>query len=212
MKWTLSIFFLIPLTILLIFYPFYTINTVSSQQLFVPDHGLNVTQDMIILLSNLTDLFSERGDFISTNMTNNLFDDSQQSGSSFANLYADPESITLGGMVLMENSSRLIYQTNPSFITEGHLVANLPCDPNNFSNITILGGKIPTFQAIPLEPIYEFSNPGSVCSYQISLFSNATHPISQIVIHNNSTEEVLLPLSSKIIIGVLKLANNNTIN
>src|SRR5687767_2497668 len=101
----------------------------------------------------------------------------------------------------------LIYETNPFFITEGHLSANLPCDANNFSNITMLTGKVPILRAIPLEPIREFSNAGELCSYQISLSSNATNPISQIAIQNNSTEEIQLPLASTIIIGASKLAS-----
>jgi hypothetical protein len=212
LKSTISFFFLIPLTIILSFSVFNTISIVSSQQPFHPGNEINVTQDMIILLSNLTDLFSEKDNSISTNIGNNFFDESQQSNLSLINLYGDPESIALGGIVLLENSSRLVYQTNPFFITEGQLSANLPCDGNTFTNIMVLGGNISAFQALPLEPIYEFSDPGRLCSYQSSLLSNATHPISQIVIRNNSTEEVVLPLSSKIMIGVSKLANNDTIN
>ena len=191
---------------------FHTINFASSQQIFTSDNEPNVTKDMIILLSNLTELFRERNEVTSSIFTDQLSDLPQQNDSSLIYTYTDPGSIELGGIVLLENSSRLVYQTNPFFIAEGHLSSNLPCDNNNFSKVNILGGKIPSLRLIPLEPVYEFSDPGRLCTYQVSLSSNATYPISQIVIQNNSTEEILLPLSSKILIGVSELAKNNTIN
>jgi hypothetical protein len=141
-------------------------------------------------------------------MTDEISDSSQQNNSNLF-YYGDPELIDLGGIVMLENSSRLVYQTNPFFITESHLSANLPCHTNYFSKITMLGGKIPEFRTISLEPIYEFSEPGRICSYQATLNSNATDPISQIVIQNNSSEELLLPLATKIMTGVSVMAKNS---
>lgn len=197
---------------LLITFTFQPSNIGNSQPNLISGNNENVTLDMVNFLSNLTNSLTQSKEITSNSMVN---DNNRQVEYDVSNLnytFISPESILLGNTVLPKYSIMPVYETNPFIISQGHLSANLPCNETYETNINILVGKIPYLRSIPLEPLPDLSKVGEICLYQLPLISNGTNPISQIAIQNNSTDDVYLPLSSSITIGVSKLGNLTTSN
>lgn len=197
-------------TMFLTLYTIFGSNFAISQQNHGSGSGSNVTQDMINLLSNISGPSHENENEIANDTTNKISESSQQNASDHYITFTNPESIILGGITLSEGRSIPIYDTNPYLISEGHLTANLPCNDINSPTVSILVGQVPHLRSLLLEYIPEFSDPGELCTYQLSLHSNQTDPISQIIIQNNSTEEIEFPSTSTILLGVSKLADGYT--
>jgi len=202
-----EIIVIVPLLFSLSLYPISIdlFKSASAQQ----NNDLNVTNDMIYLLTSLVDFSGEQGAGEIINETSKVQENLQELRS-FDLSYTSPHTIMLDGITIPENNIIPIYDTEPMFISEGHLIATLPCDENQVSPVNILVGKIPNLSSIFMELVPQFSDAGENCFFQRTLASTITNPISQIALQNNSTEEIEFPSTSVVILGVSKLANNNT--
>ena len=109
-----------------------------------------------------------------------------------------------------------LYDTTPYFITSGHVAAKIPCDDDSSPLLNILVGVAPNLAPAPLEVVPPLSTAGELCLYHVDLpapaqanattaanaTTNTTTMITDIAIQNPGDEDVTLPSTSTVVIGV----------
>ena len=113
-----------------------------------------------------------------------------------------------------------LYDSTPYSITNGHIAAKIPCDDESAPLLNILVGVAPNLAPTPLELVPPLSTPGELCLYHTDLpapaqanattAANATAAnatmITDIAIQNPGDEDVTLPSTSTVVIGVNEIA------
>ncbi len=110
-----------------------------------------------------------------------------------------------------------LYDTTPYSIKNGHVAAKIPCDDESTPLLDILVGEAPEFTPAPLELVANLSTAGELCLYHVDLpapeqanstatttanaTTNATM-ITDIAISNPGDEDVTLPSTSTVVIGI----------
>jgi|Tabmets5t2r1_1033131.scaffolds.fasta_scaffold17272_1 hypothetical protein len=128
----------------------------------------------------------------------------------------------LAGETIPGNNSFIhLYDTTEYHIISGHIAAKIPCGDNSTALLTILVGVAPDFAPAPLELLPELSTPGELCLYHVDLppapepanattttSANATTTsvITDIAIANPGDEDVTLPDTSTVVIGINEIA------
>jgi hypothetical protein len=120
------------------------------------------------------------------------------------------ETIPAGGFIHL-------YDTTEYHIISGHVAAKIPCGDDSAPLLTILVGVAPDFTPAPVELLANLSTPGELCLYHVDLppapepanattttSANATTTsmITDIAIANPGDEDVTLPDTSTVVIGV----------
>ena len=110
-----------------------------------------------------------------------------------------------------------LYDTTPYSIKNGHIAAKIPCDDESTPLLDILVGVAPDLTPAPLELNANLSTPGELCLYHTDLpapdqanttttSANATTTnatmITDIAISNPGDEDVTLPSTSTVVIGI----------
>ena len=105
-----------------------------------------------------------------------------------------------------------LYDSTPYSITNGHVAAKIPCDDESAPLLNILVGVAPNLTPAPLELVPPLSTAGELCLYHVDLpateqanatSANATTTmITDIAIQNPGDEDVTLPSTSTVVIGV----------
>lgn len=105
-----------------------------------------------------------------------------------------------------------LYDSTPYSITNGHVAAKIPCDDESAPLLNILVGVAPDLTPAPLELVPPLSTAGELCLYHVDLpppaqanatAANATTTmITDIAIQNPGDEDVTLPSTSTVVIGV----------
>ena len=105
-----------------------------------------------------------------------------------------------------------LYDTTPYSIRSGHVATKIPCDDDSSPLLNILVGVAPNLTPAPLELVPLLSNAGELCLYHADLpapgQANATSAnataimITDIAIQNPGDEDVTLPSTSTVVIGV----------
>jgi hypothetical protein len=108
------------------------------------------------------------------------------------------ETIPAGGYIQL-------YDSAPYAIVNGHITAKIPCDDNSNSTLTVLTGSIPELQPAELELVQNLSTPGKLCMYHIDLPPEGGFIITDIVIKNPGVDDIKLPDTSTVVIGVNKI-------
>lgn len=119
---------------------------------------------------------------------------------------SDSQHILLEDKSLPENNFIHIYDSSPYKITEGHISAKLPCDEDNGTDVRVLMGQIDKLQLATLQSFDELSTPGDLCQYGTDIRSTKDNPITDIVIQNNSTEDIEFPSTSSIFVSVSEMS------
>jgi hypothetical protein len=124
-------------------------------------------------------------------------------GQTNATIVRDSTAFLLSGEIIPAESFIHLYDSTPDAIALGHLAAKIPCDENSNSTLTILTGSAPDFQPAELELIQNLSTPGELCLYHADLASEqGGNMTTDIAIQNPSEEDVELPATSTVVIGV----------
>jgi hypothetical protein len=124
--------------------------------------------------------------------------------------------VLLADQTIPSNDFLHLYDTTPYFLTNGHVAAKIPCDDESAPLLNILVGVAPDLAPAPLELVPPLSTPGELCLYHADLptpaqanattTANATAAnatmITDIAIQNPSDEDVTLPSTSTVVIGV----------
>jgi hypothetical protein len=123
----------------------------------------------------------------------------------------------LTDQTIPSNSFIHLYDTTPYSIRNGHIAAKIPCDDESAPLLNILVGVAPNLAPAPLELVPALSTPGELCLYHTDLpapgqvnatttSTNATTAnatmITDIAIQNPGDEDVTLPSTSTVVIGV----------
>jgi hypothetical protein len=122
----------------------------------------------------------------------------------------------LTDQTIPSNSFIHLYDTTPYSLTNGHIAAKIPCDDESAPLLNILVGVAPNLAPAPLELVPTLSTPGELCLYHTDLpapgqvnattSTNATTAnatmITDIAIQNPGDEDVTLPSTSTVVIGV----------
>ena len=110
-----------------------------------------------------------------------------------------------------------LYDSTPYSIRNGHVAAKIPCDDESAPLLNILVGVAPNLTPAPLELVPPLSTAGELCLYHVDLpateqanatSANATSAnatttmITDIAISNPGDEDVTLPPTSTVVIGV----------
>ena len=120
---------------------------------------------------------------------------------------SDSVSVLLEDKSLPDNSFIHLYDSTPYQITSGHIAAKLPCDEDNDTPISILMGQAPNLQPAELEFIEPLSASGELCLYHVNIASNESNPITDIAVHNNSTDEIDFPGTSSVTVSVNEISD-----
>jgi len=116
-----------------------------------------------------------------------------------------------------------LYDTTPYSIRNGHVAAKIPCGDDSTPLLNILIGQAPDFTPAPLELIASLSTPGELCLYHADLpaaeqgnvtstsstttSANATtSTITDVAISNPGDEDITLPSTSTVVIGINEIA------
>jgi hypothetical protein len=118
----------------------------------------------------------------------------------------DSTAILLAGETIPGGSFIHLYDSTPDAISTGHIAAKIPCDENSNSTLTILAGSAPNLQPTELELLPELSTPGDLCLYHADLASEqGGNMTTDIAIQNPGEEDMELPATSTVVIGVNKV-------
>jgi hypothetical protein len=118
----------------------------------------------------------------------------------------DSTAILLAGQTIPGGSFIHLYDSTPDAIATGHIAAKIPCDDNSNATLTILTGQAPNVQPKELELVPELSTAGELCLYHADLATEAGGNLTtDIAIQNAGDEDVELPATSTVVIGVNKV-------
>ena len=140
----------------------------------------------------------------------------------------------LADQTIPSNGFIHLYDSTPYSITNGHIAAKIPCDDDSTPLLNILVGVAPNLTSASLELVAPLSTPGELCLYHADLpateqanvttttttttanttttSANATTTttmITDIAIQNPSDEDVTLPSTSTVVIGVNEIARGS---
>jgi hypothetical protein len=118
----------------------------------------------------------------------------------------DSTAMLLAGETIPSGSFIHLYDSTPDAIATGHVAAKIPCNENSNATLSILTGSAPNLQPTKLEPVPELSTPGELCLYHADLASEqGGNMTTDIAIQNPGEEDVELPATSTVVIGVNKV-------
>jgi hypothetical protein len=163
----------------------------------------NVTNDIIDILSNDFETFPKN----SSNITNSSQNSTEPTNSYTTgnSIFIPPTVIFLDEMSIPEGDYMNVYSTSPYTIQRASIISKLPCNEDGLPAIAILLGNKSNFKNVTLEDVIEPLQSGDLCSYRIDIDAKASDSISEIVLQNNSTDDVEFPSTSNIIVGVTKI-------
>ena len=118
----------------------------------------------------------------------------------------DSTAMLLAGETIPAGSFIHLYDSTPDAIATGHVAAKIPCNENSNATLSILTGSAPNLQPTELELVPELSTPGELCLYHADLASEqGGNMTTDIAIQNPGEEDVELPATSTVVIGVNKV-------
>ena len=123
-----------------------------------------------------------------------------------ATIVRDSTAVLLSGETIPGGSFIHLYDSTPDAIVTGHVAAKIPCDDNSNATLTILTGQAPALQPTELELVQNLSTPGELCLYHADLASEEGGNLTtDIAIQNPGEEDIELPPTSTVVIGVNKV-------
>jgi hypothetical protein len=118
----------------------------------------------------------------------------------------DSATVLLAGQTIPGGSFIHLYDSTPDAISTGHVAAKIPCNEASNATLTILTGSAPNLQPAELELLPELSTAGELCLYHADLASEqGGNMTTDIAIQNPGEEDVELPATSTVVIGVNKI-------
>jgi hypothetical protein len=143
-----------------------------------------------------------------TNTTGTSAEPHEEGGEHAANATTvrDSTAVLLSGETIPGGSFIHLYDSTPDVIVSGHVAAKIPCNEDSNSTLTILTGAAPNLQPTELELLQNLSSPGELCLYHADLASEPGGNVTtDIAIQNPGEDEIELPATSTVVIGVNKI-------
>ena len=113
--------------------------------------------------------------------------------------------IPLSDRSIPEDSYIPIYDSRPYKILDGHIAAKLPCNDESSSDVQIVAGNLTMMIPVELEIVPELSFAESMCLYQADVVPVEGNAIYDLILQNNSTDDIDFPSTSSIIVNIAKL-------
>lgn len=123
----------------------------------------------------------------------------------FLERLSEEVTIPLSDRSIPEDSYIPIYDSRPYKILDGHIAAKLPCDDENSSEVQIAAGNPIIMIPLELEIVPELSVAESLCLYQADVVPVEGNTIYDLILRNNSTDDIDFPSTSSIIVNIAKL-------
>jgi hypothetical protein len=162
--------------------------------------ALVVTMMIFVTIGTTTSMFAAAQQ--PTNATDTAAEHTEAGGTEVR----DSTAILLAGQTIPGGSFIHLYDSTPDAIATGHVAAKIPCDDNSNATLTILTGQAPNVQPKELELVPELSTAGELCLYHADLATEAGGNLTtDIAIQNAGDEDVELPATSTVVIGVNKV-------
>jgi hypothetical protein len=118
----------------------------------------------------------------------------------------DSTAMLLAGQTIPAGSFIHLYDSTPDAIALGHVAAKIPCAENTTATLQILTGSAPNLRPAQLQYVEPLSNPGELCLYHADLASQqGGNMTTDIAIQNPGEEDIELPATSTVVIGVNKV-------
>lgn len=117
----------------------------------------------------------------------------------------DSTAMLLAGQTIPAGSFIHLYDSTPDAIALGHIAAKIPCAENSTATLQVLTGSAPNLRPAQLELVPQLSTPGELCLYHADLASQGGNRTTDIAILNPGDEDVELPATSTVVIGVNKI-------
>jgi hypothetical protein len=187
----------------------YDHSLMLNKRFFVSGTLIAVIISMVFMLNRVVDIaVAQETTNATTNTTtmeepSNIAEESskQQQGT----IVRDSSTILLSNETIPAGGFIQLYDSAPYAIVNGHITAKIPCDDNSNSTLTVLTGSVPELQPAELKLVQNLSTPGNLCMYHIDLSSEGGFIITDIVIKNPGVEDIKLPATSTVAIGVNKI-------
>jgi hypothetical protein len=189
----------------------YEHSLMQNKRFFVTGTLIAVIISMVFMLNRVVDIaVAQETTNATTNTTtmeepSNIAEESskQQQGT----IVRDSSTILLSNETIPAGGFIQLYDSAPYAIVNGHITAKIPCDDNSNSTLTVLTGSIPELQPAELKLVQNLSTPGKLCMYHIDLPSEGESGfiITDMVIKNPGVDDIKLPATSTVVIGVNKI-------
>jgi hypothetical protein len=189
-------------------------SLMQNKRFFVSGTLIAVIISMVFMLNSVVDIAVAQETTNTTNTTTNtttmeehssIAEESskQQQGT----IVRDSSTILLSNETIPAGGFIQLYDSAPYAIVNGHITAKIPCDDNSNSTLTVLTGSVPELQPAELKLVQNLSTPGTLCMYHIDLSSEGESGfiITDIVIKNPGVDDIKLPSTSTVVIGVNKI-------
>ncbi|MDE1855920.1 MAG: hypothetical protein KGH49_01660 [Candidatus Micrarchaeota archaeon] len=122
------------------------------------------------------------------------------------------DAIPLYGQTLPAGSYMHLMDISPEQVVIGHLALKVPCDTNGISQIVLLLGSAPNFQAIHLnstEELTKISTGGQLCIYHFYVGKGYATPtnleLTDVAIFNPTNQTIVFPPTSTAVISLNKV-------
>ncbi|HYG00515.1 MAG TPA: hypothetical protein VD815_10510 [Candidatus Saccharimonadales bacterium] len=169
---------------------------------------LSLTFIIVLLITGTQSSFSQNENLTSSTSTlspaTGLSNSSDTESENFT--VSDSQTILLEGTSLPAGSYLHVYDSTPSKIMNGHISAKIPCNVDFSTDILFLFGPdiaVP-LSGLELSPV--LSQAGGLCLYRGDIVANQSNTITDIAIYNNSTEDIVFPPTSTIIVRIGEIA------
>jgi hypothetical protein len=181
-----------------------------NKRFFISGILIAVIISMVFMLNRVVDIAVAQATTTNTttNTTtmeepNSIAEESskQQQGT----IVRDSSTILLSNETIPAGGFIQLYDSAPYAIVNGHITAKIPCDDNSNSTLNVLTGSIPELQPAELKLVQNLSTPGKLCMYHIDLPPQGGFIITDIVIKNPGVDDIKLPATSTVVIGVNKI-------
>src|SRR5215217_4115823 len=117
----------------------------------------------------------------------------------------DSTAILLAGQTIPAGSFIHLYDSTPDAIALGHVAAKIPCAENTTATLQILTGSAPNLRPAQLQYVEPLSDPGELCLYHADLASQQGGNLTTDIAIQNPGEDIELPATSTVVIGVNKI-------
>jgi hypothetical protein len=188
----------------------YDHSLMLNKRFFVSGTLIAVIISIVFMLNRVVDIAVAQETTNTTTNTTTMEEEpsniaEESSKQQLGTIVRDSSTILLSNETIPAAGFIQLYDSAPYAIVNGHIAAKIPCDDNSNSTLTVLTGSIPELQPAELKLVQNLSTPGKLCMYHIDLPPEGGFIITDIVIKNPGVDDIKLPATSTVVIGINKI-------
>jgi hypothetical protein len=188
----------------------YDHSLMLNKRFFVSGTLIVVIISIVFMLNRVVDIAVAQETTNTTTNTTTMEEEpsniaEESSKQQLGTIVRDSSTILLSNETIPAAGFIQLYDSAPYAIVNGHIAAKIPCDDNSNSTLTVLTGSISELQPAELKLVQNLSTPGKLCMYHIDLPPEGGFIITDIVIKNPGVDDIKLPATSTVVIGINKI-------